>query len=251
MTIGGMNILMQKNDTVLVVGATSSMAQAVCRELAARGYGLVLAGRDETELELLAGDLRTRSGCECRIVAADVGEAQFSADQLIGEAGAFNHVLMAVGDMGAGQSDDAANLTRVTQLSYLAPAAISASAALKLSEQGGGVVAMVGSVAGDRGRQSNYVYGSAKAALASFASGLRNRYAKLGVHVLTIKPGFVDTPMTWGMKSPLIASREHVARDIVRAMEKRKDVIYTPWFWRIIMGIIMHIPERVFKKLKL
>jgi decaprenylphospho-beta-D-erythro-pentofuranosid-2-ulose 2-reductase len=251
MTIGGMSTLMQKNDTILVVGATSSMAQAICRELAAREYQLVLAGRDETELELLAADVRTRSGASCRQLIADLSDPDFSAERLILEAGDFGHALIAVGDMGSSLADDSDNLAYVTKLNYLAPASIAASAALKLSESGGGVVAIVGSVAGDRGRQSNYVYGSAKAALASFASGLRNRYAKLGVHVLTIKPGFVDTPMTWGMKSPLIASREYVARDIVQAMQKRRDILYTPWFWRFIMGIIMHIPERVFKKLKL
>ncbi|MDX2112651.1 MAG: SDR family NAD(P)-dependent oxidoreductase [Alphaproteobacteria bacterium] len=241
---------MKQNDTVLVVGATSSMAQVVCRELAMRGYQLVLVGRDETELELLAADLRTRSSASCRTQVADMAEPGFSCEQLLGAAGAFNHALIALGDMGDG-ADDAANLAHVTQLNYLAPAALAAAAASRLAESGGGVVALVSSVAGDRGRASNYVYGSAKAALSSFASGLRNRYAKLGVHVLTIKPGFVDTPMTWGMTSPLIASRERVARDIVRAMETKRDILYTPWFWRLIMGIIQHIPERVFKKLKL
>ncbi len=241
---------MKQNDTVLVVGATSSMAQVVCRELAMRGYKLVLVGRDETELELLAADLRTRSSASCRTQVADVADSGFSCEQLLGAAGAFNHALITLGDMGSG-ADDAANLNAVTQLNYLAPAALAAAAASRLAESGGGVVALVSSVAGDRGRASNYVYGSAKAALSSFASGLRNRYAKLGVHVLTIKPGFVDTPMTWGMTSPLIASRERVARDIVRAMETKRDILYTPWFWRLIMGIIQHIPERVFKKLKL
>ena len=110
---------------------------------------------------------------------------------------------------------------------------------------------IIGSVAGDRGRASNYEYGAAKAAIATFTSGLRNRYAKLGLHIMTVKPGFVDTPMTWGMNIPLIASRETISDAILKAMAKKKDVIYAPWFWKFIMLIIMHIPEKIFKKLKL
>jgi decaprenylphospho-beta-D-erythro-pentofuranosid-2-ulose 2-reductase len=118
--------------------------------------------------------------------------------------------------------------------------------------QGGGCLAAISSVAGDRGRQSNYIYGTTKAALTTFLAGLRNRLYPKGVLVLTIKPGFVDTPMTAQIKKgPLFASPEAVGRDIVRAVDSGKFILYTPWFWRWIMLIIRLIPESVFRKLKL
>src|ERR1700690_3871484 len=118
--------------------------------------------------------------------------------------------------------------------------------------QGHGVIALISSVAGDRGRQSNYVYGAAKAAVTAFASGLRQRLYRKGVAVITIKPGFVSTPMTAAFaKNALWASPARVARDIVRAIERGTPVVYTPWFWRIIMTLICAVPERVFRRLRL
>jgi decaprenylphospho-beta-D-erythro-pentofuranosid-2-ulose 2-reductase len=124
--------------------------------------------------------------------------------------------------------------------------------AARFESQGGGVIAVIGSVAGDRGRASNYLYGAAKAAVDTFASGLRGRLYKHGVHVLTIKPGFVDTPMTKGLPLPqaLVVPAGKVATDIVRAIEKKRDVIYTPWFWRLIMLVILHIPNVLFKRVR-
>jgi short-subunit dehydrogenase len=116
-----------------------------------------------------------------------------------------------------------------------------------------GVIAVISSVAGDRGRPSNYVYGTAKAAVSTFCEGLRARLFKSGVHVLTIKPGFVDTPMTAGMPlpGPLVATPDRVAGDIVRAVERKKDSIYTPWFWSAIMLIIRSVPRFLFKRASL
>jgi decaprenylphospho-beta-D-erythro-pentofuranosid-2-ulose 2-reductase len=251
MTTGKKNISTASLSAVLVVGATSSLAQAICRALAKAGHSLILAARDEHELDLLARDLNTRFGTDCRQLTIDLMAADFSPAQLIEQAENFNQVVIAVGDMGGDNVTDLSNIAYTAHINYVLPAQIAASAAEYLSMRKAGTVVIISSVAGDRGRQSNYPYGSAKAALTAFVSGLRNRYYKHGVHVMTVKPGFIDTPMTWNMASPLIASREHVAECIVAAMRRKKDVVYVPAFWQLIMLIITHIPERIFKKLSL
>jgi decaprenylphospho-beta-D-erythro-pentofuranosid-2-ulose 2-reductase len=265
--------------TVLVIGATSSLAQAICRTLAKSGYGLILAGRDAGELALLAGDLTTRFGVHSAVLTADFLDADFSPERMIEQADDFDHVIIASGDMGNGASTDLHNIAYTIHLNYTVPAQIATAAALHFSPspsmgegrggdensvrntplpnpppqggRGNNSIVIISSVAGDRGRQSNYPYGSAKAALTAFASGLRNRYYKKGVHVMTVKPGFIDTPMTWGMKSPLIASREYVAEHIVTAMQEKKNVLYVPYFWWVIMLVIRHLPECIFKRLSL
>lgn len=130
---------------------------------------------------------------------------------------------------------------------------VAADLANRMEAQGQGAIAVISSVAGDWGRPSNYLYGAAKSGVTAFCSGLRGRLFKAGVHVLTIKPGFVDTPMTAGLPLPkmLVATPEQVAVDIVRALEKRQDTLYTRWFWRYIMLIIIHIPGILFKRLGL
>lgn len=236
---------------ILIIGATSSLAQVLCRTLAARGHTLILSSRNEQELELLTQDIQIRSGAACHCLTIDLTAGDFSPNALIMRAGDFDDLIITIGDMGNGEQNDVANLASVTHINYTLPAQIATVAVEHLRNKQSGSIVIISSVAGDRGRQSNYAYGSAKAALSTFASGLRNRYYKDGVHVMTVKPGFVDTPMTWGMHSPLIASREYVAEKIVQAMEKKKDVVYVPFFWRFIMLIIIHIPEKVFKRLKL
>jgi decaprenylphospho-beta-D-erythro-pentofuranosid-2-ulose 2-reductase len=251
MTIINMTSSAAPHKTALVIGATSSLAASLCRELAIAGYRLILAARDERELEIRAGDIAVRYGVECIPLQVDLLEKNFSAAELMRRANVFDTVIFAAGDMGSSEQDDLTNLRHVAMINYVVPCEILSLAAETLVERGGGTIIVIGSVAGDRGRASNYEYGAAKAALAAFASGLRNRYAKKHVHVMTVKPGFTDTPMTWGMQSPLIASREMVARIIMRGMQKKKDVLYVPWFWRYIMLIIRHIPEAIFKKLSL
>ncbi|MDX2073873.1 MAG: SDR family NAD(P)-dependent oxidoreductase [Alphaproteobacteria bacterium] len=237
--------------TALVIGATSSLAQSLCRKLAEQGYQLILTGRDERELEIRTGDITTRYPTHCTALHVDLLEKRFSATSLIERAGHFDTLIFAAGDMGSGEQDDLANLAHVAMINYVVASQILSVAAEAMSEAGGGNIAVISSVAGDRGRASNYEYGAAKAALSAFASGLRNRYAKRGVHVMTVKPGFTDTPMTWGMHSPLIATRDVVAEALIEGLERQKDVLYVPWFWRYIMLVIRHIPERVFKKLSL
>ena len=136
--------------------------------------------------------------------------------------------------------------------SFTGPARFLHLLAPVIEERGMGSIVGVGSVAGDRGRLGNYVYGAAKAGFHTYLSGLRNRLTRAGGHVVTVKPGFVDTAMTWGLPGMfLVASPEKVAADILRAVERRRNVIYTPVFWTLIMLIIRHIPEPVFKKMKI
>lgn len=236
-------------ETILIVGATSSLAQALCRALAGRGHPLVLAGRDKEELDVLAFDLNIRYGAVCTTLAADFLNLDLVVRAFIERAGGFKTLIMAAGDMGSGDIKSLADIAFTIHLNYTLPAQICAAAAESLATRGGGRIAVISSIAGDRGRAKIAAYGSAKAALSSFASALRQAYAGQGVHVMTVKPGYVDTPMTWGMASPLMASRETVAGKIIAALDKKKDVVYVPWFWKYIMLIIRHIPERMFKRL--
>jgi decaprenylphospho-beta-D-erythro-pentofuranosid-2-ulose 2-reductase len=235
--------------TALIVGANASLAQPLCRELAKRGATLILAGRDLQEIEILAGDLRARYGATCGTLAADFLSTEFSAQNLLDAAGEITHLILATGDLGGGGIGDVDDIARIAHINYIAPAQIAALAAANFAEHGGGDIVIISSIAGDRGRAVIGAYGSAKAALTAFASALRQGYSKRGVRVLTVKPGFIDTKMTWGMKSPLMVSPDYAAKKIIAAMVKKKDVAYIPGFWRIIMLVIQHIPERIFKRL--
>ncbi len=210
---------------------------------------LCLCGRDIEELKYISDDLKIRYGTETHIVLADLASDNFSAQVLIEEAltriGHLDLLVIAAGDM------DDKNFERMVRVNYISPVKIINESVKIMEKQDYGNIAVISSVAGDRGRQSNYLYGSTKAALTTYASGLRNLLFTKSIHILTIKPGFVDTPLTFGMKSPLIASRDKVAASIVRAIYKTKDVVYVPWFWQFIMLIIIHIPEKIFKRLRL
>ena len=243
--------------TLLVVGATSAIAHAVARRYAAEGAALFLAGRDAAKLAAAADDLRVRG-------ASRVETAHFEADDLAGQVAlvaavqaAFPHLdaaLIAYGtlpDQAAVESDADAVVAAFTT-NATSVIALLARLGEVMAAQGAGTLAVITSVAGDRGRPSNYVYGAAKGAVALFAQGLRARLAKKGVRVVTIKPGFVDTPMTAHLpKNPLFASPEAVAEKIHRAMTRGTPVVYAPGFWRPIMAGIRAIPERVFKRMSL
>ena len=241
----------------LIIGATSAIAQAVARLLASRGTTLVLWGRSAERLEIVATDLRVKYGVPVSLEAFDLNDTslhQAAFDRAAALHGPFDLALICHGnlpDQGACEKDFAV-AAREFQINCLGPISMLTVLANHFERQGHGCLAAISSVAGDRGRQSNYVYGTTKAALSTFLAGLRNRLFPHGVQVLTIKPGFVDTPMTARLKKgPLFASPEKVAGDIVRAVEKGTCVLYTPWFWRWIMLIIRLIPEPVFRKLKM
>lgn len=242
---------------ILIVGATSAMAEACARVWAQRGDQLFLAARNAQQLQSITDDLKARG-------AQRVGSKVFDANQfdqhaaLLADAtrfmGGLDTVLIAHGtlsDQERAQTDVPYALGEITT-NGTSVVSLMSIAGEQLAQQGRGAIAVISSVAGDRGRQSNYVYGSAKALVSAFASGLRQSLAKKGVHVITVKPGFVDTPMTAHLKKgALWAKPEQVARDITRAIDKGGTIVYTPGFWRWIMLIIKHIPESVFIKISL
>lgn len=242
----------------LILGAKSAIAQALARRLAEEGWDLVLAARQSGQLEPFAADLRLRTGREVRLWEFEVlegGQVEGLAARVAGECGPFELGVLVFGYLGVQRRAevDRAELARILHTNFTGAALVLSELAGYLEGKGGpGGLIGISSVAGDRGRQSNYAYGAAKGGLSLFLQGLRNRLASTPVHVLTVKPGFVDTPMTRGLEGLfLVASPEKVASDVLRAYKKRKDILYTPWFWRYIMLIIKNIPEGIFKRLKL
>lgn len=242
---------------ILVVGATSAMAQETAKCFAGQGGRFLLVARDAAKLAAVAADLRARGAVQVDTMEADLAST-VECEALAGKAQAhfprIDVALVAHGVLGA-QADAAASydateaLLRVNFLSYVA---LLTPLANIFAAQKGGTIAAISSVAGDRGRQSNYVYGAAKAGLSAFLSGLRNRLAKDGVHVVTVKPGFVASPMTAHLpQGPLFVSAARAGQDIHRAIVRKCNVAYVPYFWRYIMLIIKLIPEMVFKQMKL
>jgi decaprenylphospho-beta-D-erythro-pentofuranosid-2-ulose 2-reductase len=242
---------------VMIIGATSAIASEVAREFAKEGASLFLFARNEVRLENLANDLRVRG-------ALAVHTAIFDAHDIPSHERRLEHALEILPDLDAvliahGDLPDQPDCQKTYQKTeealrsnLLSPIAFLSWLANYFEARGKGNITVISSVAGDRGRQSNYVYGAAKGGLSTFLQGLRNRLAHSGVSVTTIKPGFVDTPMTQHLpKGPLFAQPATVGKRIHKAMLKGESIVYTPWFWRPIMLIIQHIPEAIFKRMKL
>lgn len=242
---------------ILIIGATSAIAEACAKRFAAQGHSLFLLARNTERLESLAQDLRVRGAkaVHCATFEANALDShQALLEQVKTELNGLDRVLIAHGTLSDQQAcEQSVELTlQELQTNALSVIALLTLLAGHFEEQRHGCIAVISSVAGDRGRQSNYIYGTAKGALSIFLQGLRNRLQKSGVQVLTIKPGFVDTPMTASFpKGPLWASPEKVALDIDKAIEKKKDVLYTPGFWTLIMFVIRSVPETLFKRLSL
>lgn len=240
----------------LILGATSSMARALSRKLAARGAALLLAGRDMDDLEATAADCRHRGAAWAEPIRFDARDSA-TFEPILSRMAAAEGTLKAavfVGSMPEQALIDAdpSVIDGVVTDSFTGPARLIHALAPMLEERGSGTIVGVGSVAGDRGRVGNYVYGTAKAGFHTYMSGLRNRLTRSGAHAVTVKPGFVDTAMTWGLDGMfLVAPPEAVADAILKAERKRKNIIYTPFFWRYIMTIIRAIPEPIFKKLSI
>lgn len=241
--------------SVLILGAASDMGRAIARRYAEAGRALILAARTPERLEADAADLRLRFKADVRTAAFDALDTAGHAAFLDGLGGLPDTVVCVVGLLGdqAESQRDADAARRVIDTNLTGPASILGEAANRMEARGSGTIIGVSSVAGERGRASNYVYGAAKAGLTAFLSGLRNRLSKAGVQVITVKPGFVRTRMTEGMPLPgaLTAEPDEVARAVLAAEAKGRDVIYVRPVWRLIMLIIRTLPEAVFKRTKL
>jgi decaprenylphospho-beta-D-erythro-pentofuranosid-2-ulose 2-reductase len=238
---------------ILVLGATSAIAMAVMRQLVTPSAHFFLVARSKEKLTAVAQDLLVRGALRVDMIVADLDDTQ-AHPQMLAVATAqlctIDLALLAHGVLGnqAAAERDYAVAEQILVTNFLSAVSLLTWLANYCESQGSGTLAVISSVAGDRGRKSNYVYGSSKAGLDAFLSGLRNRCDRAGVQVLTVKPGFVATPMTAHIpKNRLFATPERVARGILNAVRKRKDVVYVPWFWRPIMAIIKAVPERIFK----
>jgi decaprenylphospho-beta-D-erythro-pentofuranosid-2-ulose 2-reductase len=242
---------------IVVLGATSGIAIGVLRVLAEEGHELLLVARNRERLETVAADLRVRGAEQVVTYVSDLSAIQAHAallDFVLSEFPNVDTVVLTYGTMQEQSECKASVQMSLAEwtTNFSSAAALLTIFADEMERRAYGTIAVVTSVAGDRGRGSNYVYGSAKGALSLFLQGLRARLHKSGVRVITIKPGPVKTPMTAHLKgSGRFASPARVGKDIVRALHRPKDVIYTPWYWRYVMGVIKSIPEGVFKRLPL
>ena len=241
--------------TVLLLGASSDIAIALAKKFAAAGYGLQLAARNAERLRPLQSDLSIRYNIPCDLCEFDAARPDQHAaffnglsthpDITISVFGYMSDQLQAESDWGACE--------KMLVINYIGAVSILNLAATSYAARRQGTIVGISSVAGERGRQSNYFYGSAKAGFTAYLSGLRNRLFREGVQVLTVKPGFVYTRLTEAMTLPAVvtATPEQVADAIYNGVVKKKNVIYVKWFWRWIMLLIKMIPENVFKKMKL
>jgi len=242
---------------VLIIGATSAIAEATARLFAVRGDELFLVARNPIRLEAIQKDLEIRGAHEVATAMLDINDLNRHAEVLDAAWSAMHEVDVVLIAHGTLPDQKACENSAALTLKEFNTNATSTIALLtlianRLESQGKGTLAVISSVAGDRGRASNYIYGAAKAALTAFTSGLRQRLFRSGVTVITIKPGFVDTPMTSEFKKGLLwAAPAQIAKGIVKAIDRRQSVVYLPWFWRSIMFVIRHIPETLFVRIKL
>jgi len=242
---------------ILVLGATSGIAEATCRIWASQGASLFLVARNAEKLAAVAADLKTRGASYVDTAVADLDDTDQHPDLLahaINSLTGMDIAYLAYGILGdqTEAERDFNTAAQILHTNFVAPVSLLTWLANFCVQRHSGTLAVISSVAGDRGRKSNYLYGSSKAGLSAFLGGLRNRVDREGVTVLTIKPGPTKTAMTANMpKSEKFADPESVAESIVSAIDKRKHILYVPFQWQPIMFIIRNIPERIFKKLNL
>jgi len=246
------------NQRILILGATSAIAESTARLFAARGARLYLVARNQEKLNAIAADLRVRGAASVESALADLDDTSAHPTLLqhaTQSLGGLDIAILAHGILGdqPRAESDFEHAAHILHTNLTSPVSLLTWLANFCAQQHHGTLAVFSSVAGDRGRKSNYVYGASKAGLTAFLGGLRNRIDREGVHVLTIKPGPVKTPMTQGMKGyDKFADVHKVAAAIVKAIDARTDVLYVPFIpWLPVMFIVRHIPERIFKKLNL
>lgn len=241
--------------TVLLLGASSDIAAAIARDFAARGHSIQLAARNAQRLSALQADLSIRFGIDCTLHEFDAEQPSTHHVFYTGLPVRPDITICIFGYLGDQQKAESEwqECQRIIAVNYTGAVSILNLVANDYAALGKGAIAGISSVAGERGRQSNYFYGSAKAGFTAYLSGLRNRLFHKNIHVLTVLPGFVYTRMTEDMPLPalLTATPQQVAHTVRKALEKKKNVVYVKWFWRWIMLLIKNIPEFLFKKLKL
>lgn len=242
---------------ILVIGATSAIAEHCARIWAARGDAVFLVGRNDERLQTIVTDLKVRGALQAHSYCMDLNIMDGHAAMLdAAEAamGGIDTVLIAHGTLSNQKACERSVDETMAEVNTNALSTLSllTHIANRFEAQQAGTIAVISSVAGDRGRASNYVYGSAKAMITTFLSGLRQRLHKSNVAVVTIKPGFVDTPMTASFKKGLLwAKPTAVAAKIVKAIDAKKDEVYVPAFWWAVMAVINAIPLKIFKRVKI
>jgi len=244
-------------NNLVVLGATSAIAEQVARLYAKPDQHILLVARNQDGLNVISKDLFVRGAGKVDTLTYDFSNLdgiQSLVDSIAGKMDKIDILFVAYGTLPNQQAceKDVEQVQSEINLNFVSIVSVITGLSPLMVQKGAGTIAVITSVAGDRGRKSNYINGTVKGALTVYLQGLRNSLFAKGVHVLTIKPGFVDTPMTVDFKKGLLwAKPEKIAKDIVNAITRKKDVIYTPWFWRWIMLIIKLIPERIFKKMNL
>lgn len=242
---------------ILILGATSAIAKHTTRLFATDEHSLYLVARNESKLSSMKQDMLVRGAKEVNYESLDLADNKQHKDlisRVTETMGSIDTVLIAYGTLAEQSKSEESyeNTLKELQINCLSVISLLTILANQFEQQKSGCIAVISSPSGDRGRQSNYIYGTAKGALSIFLQGLRNRLAKSKVHVLTIKPGFVDTPMTKDFKKgSLWANPEVISKGVYNAIKKKREVVYLPFFWRYIMMIIKSIPEKIFKYLSL
>ena len=243
---------------VIILGATSGIAEATARLYAKEGADLLLVGRQADRLAAIAADLKARGAISAQVAVTDLAATTDARQELAGfieRLGGVDHVLIAYGILGDQDQAwaDPTEAARILTVNFNSAAAWILAIADRLERQGRGSLVVLGSVAGDRGRRANFVYGAAKAGLATLVEGVAHRFAGKGPRIVVVKPGPTVTAMTAGMvrKGPLWASAEQVALVVRRAADRGGPVAYAPWFWRYIMLIIRFLPAPIFNRLEI
>ena len=243
-----------KTNAVLILGATSAIARGAAVAFAEQKIPLFLAGRVQEELQRIATDLTIRYDIPVKIGIFDADQMELHSSFLnsaVQAMGGIEGVLLAFGYLSPQSIFDPKETENVIQRNFTGAVSILNLCAQYFSERKKGFIIGISSVSGDRAR-NNFIYGASKGAFSLYLQGLRRRLFIDGVRVITIKPGFVDTPMTYGLKGMfLVADPDSVGKQIVKTLETSKDIVYLPWFWRYIMLIIKSIPERIFKRLSI